>query len=466
MATTVKSAAPADRQTLLVVEDDQGLVRQLRWGFDGYELVTAGSREEAIAVLRRVEPAVVLQDLGLPPDPAGTSEGMATLGEIMSLRPQTKVIVMTGNGDKDSALRAIASGAWDFYSKPLDLDVLKVLVERAFRISALEAEHQRLIATKGNQPIAGIIANAEAMQAVCRKVEKVAPAEVSVLLLGESGTGKEVLARALHELSARRSKRFVAINCAAIPDQLLEAELFGYEKGAFTGAVKTTPGKVELADGGTLFLDEIGDMPPALQAKMLRFLQERVIERVGGRAEIPVDVRVVAATHQNLDALIADGRFRQDLYYRLAEVSLKVPALRERAACIPLLARHFLQKYGAGAKPPRRGFVPEAAAAMQAYPWPGNVRELENRVKTAAVMADGPLLTLDDLNLPAADEQPDFFNLREVRQRAERAAIREVLSLVGGNVSRASELLGISRPTLYDLLEKHGLHGGDAPAGV
>ena len=331
----------------------------------------------------------MLQDLGLPPDPAGTSEGMATLEQIIGLRPQTKVIVMTGNGDKESALRAIASGAWDFYSKPLDLDVLKVLVERAFRIAALEGEHTRILETRAAQPIAGIIANSESMLAVCRKVEKVAPAEVSVLLLGESGTGKEVLARALHELSARRKKRFVAINCAAIPDQLLEAELFGYERGAFTGAAKTTPGKVELADGGTLFLDEIGDMPPPLQAKMLRFLQERVIERVGGRAEIAVDVRVVAATHQDLAALIADGRFREDLYYRLAEVSLKVPSLRERASCIPLLARYFLQKYGANARPPRRGFMPEATAAMMAYPWPGNVRELENRVKTAAVMSDG-----------------------------------------------------------------------------
>ena len=466
MATTAKGVDMTDRPTLLVVEDDAGLVRQLRWGFDGYEVVTAGSREEAITALRRVEPAVVLQDLGLPPDPAGTTEGMATLAEIMSLKPSTKVIVMTGNGDKDSALRAISTGAWDFYSKPLDLDVLKVLVDRAFRIAALEAEHLKLLGTKGSQPIAGIIANSEVMQQVCRKVEKVAPAEVSVLLLGESGTGKEVLARALHDLSNRRQKRFVAINCAAIPDQLLEAELFGYEKGAFTGAVKTTPGKVELADGGTLFLDEIGDMPPALQAKMLRFLQERVIERVGGRAEIPVDVRVVAATHQHLDTLISDGRFRQDLYYRLAEVSLHVPALRERAGCIPLLARHFLQKYGATAKPPRRGFVPEAAAAMQAYPWPGNVRELENRVKTAAVMADGPLLSVEDLNLPAAEDQPEFFNLRDVRQRAERSAIRQVLSLCDGNVSRAAELLGISRPTLYDLIEKHGLQSGPTAGAV
>ena len=461
MASTENITENSGRPTLLVVEDDLGLVRQLRWGFDGYDVVTAGSREEAIAALRRSEAPVVLQDLGLPPDPAGTSEGMATLEEIMSIRPQTKVIVMTGNGDKDSALRAIGSGAWDFYSKPLDLDVLKLLVDRAFRIAALEAEHVRLLEASASQPIAGIIANSESMLAVCRKVEKIAPAEVSVLLLGESGTGKEVLARAVHDLSGRRKKRFVAINCAAIPDQLLESELFGYERGAFTGAAKTTPGKVELADGGTLFLDEIGDMPPPLQAKMLRFLQERVIERVGGRAEIPVDVRVVAATHQNLETLIGDGRFRQDLYYRLAEVSLKVPSLHDRPSCIPLLARHFLQKYGATSKPPRRGFMPEATAAMLAYPWPGNVRELENRVKTAAVMADGPFLSLEDLNLPAAEQQPDFFNLRDVRARAERAAIRQVMTLADGNVSRASELLGISRPTLYDLLEKHGLAVGE-----
>ncbi len=466
MATSDPVVENTGRPTLLVVEDDAGLLRQLRWGFDGYDVVTTGSRDEAIAALRRTEAPVVLQDLGLPPDPAGTTEGMATLQEIMSIRPQTKVIVMTGNGDKDSALRAIGSGAWDFYSKPLDLDVLKLLVDRAFKIAGLEAEHTRLLETRASQPIAGFIANSESMLAVCRKVEKIAPAEVSVLLLGESGTGKEVLARALHDLSPRRKKRFVAINCAAIPDQLLEAELFGYERGAFTGAAKTTPGKVELADGGTLFLDEIGDMPPPLQAKMLRFLQERVIERVGGRAEIPVDVRVVAATHQNLEVLIAEGRFRQDLYYRLAEVSLKVPALRERPSCVPLLARHFLHKYGATSKPPRRGFMPEATAAMLAYPWPGNVRELENRIKTAAVMADGPMLSLDDLNLPAAEEQPNFFNLREVRLRAERAAIRQVMTLAEGNVSRASELLGISRPTLYDLLQKHGLAAGDGAPPV
>jgi len=466
MASNENVVENTGRPTLLVVEDDAGLLRQLRWGFDGYDVVTTGTRDEAIAALRRTEAPVVLQDLGLPPDPAGTTEGMATLQEIMSIRPQTKVIVMTGNGDKDSALRAIGGGAWDFYSKPLDLDVLKLLVDRAFRIAALEGEHTRLLEARASQPIAGIIANSETMLAVCRKVEKIAPAEVSVLLLGESGTGKEVLARAVHDLSNRRKKRFVAINCAAIPDQLLEAELFGYERGAFTGAAKTTPGKVELADGGTLFLDEIGDMPPPLQAKMLRFLQERVIERVGGRAEIPVDVRVVAATHQNLEVLIAEGRFRQDLYYRLAEVSLKVPALRERPSCVPLLARFFLQKYGATSKPPRRGFMPEATAAMLAYPWPGNVRELENRIKTAAVMADGALLSLEDLNLPAAEEQPNFFNLREVRQRAERAAIRQVMTLSEGNVSRAAELLGISRPTLYDLLQKHGLAAGDAAPPV
>ncbi len=458
MAANEHDVSTTQRPTLLIVEDDAGLIRQLRWGFDAYEVITAGSREEAITALRRYEPAVVLQDLGLPPDPAGTAEGMATLQEIISLRPQTKIIVMTGNGEKDSALHAIASGAWDFYSKPLDLDVLKLLVDRAFRIAALEAENARLQEARGAQPIAGIIANSEIMLGVCRKLEKIAPAEVSVLLLGESGTGKEVLARAVHDLSARRKKKFVAINCAAIPDQLLEAELFGYERGAFTGAVKTTPGKVEIADGGTLFLDEIGDMPPPLQAKMLRFLQERVIERVGGRAEIAVDVRVVAATHQNLETLITEGRFRQDLYYRLAEVSLKVPALRERSSCIPLLGRFFLQKYGSLSKPARRGFVPEATASMLAYPWPGNVRELENRIKTACVMADGPLLSLEDLSLPAADEQPTLFNLRDVRQRAERAAIRQVMTLSQGNVSRASELLGVSRPTLYDLIEKYGLN--------
>jgi two-component system NtrC family response regulator len=454
-----------DKRTLLVVEDDLGLQRQIKWCFEGYEVVTADSREAAIAAVRRFEPHVVLQDLGLPPDPAGVSEGLASLREILALAPHTKVIVMTGNGDKDSAVSAIGLGAWDFYQKPVDADVLRLIVERAFHVAALESEHRRLRESRTGEPIDGIVAASDEMIALCRKIEKVAPADVSVLLLGESGTGKELLARALHNLSARRDKRFVAINCAAIPENLLESELFGYEKGAFTGAVKTTPGKVETADGGTLFLDEIGDMAHSLQAKLLRFLQERVVERVGGRQEIPVDVRVVCATNQDLETLIAQGRFRADLFYRISEVPLKVPALRERRSCIPVIAQHMLRRYSAQQKRPRLTFGLDALQALETYAWPGNVRELENRVKTAVIMSDGPLLTAQDLQLTVGTEPAVQFSLREVRSRAERAAVRQAMAVAEGNISRAADLLGVTRPTLYDLLDKLGLGGlADRPA--
>jgi two-component system, NtrC family, response regulator len=448
-----------DKRTLLVVEDDLGLQRQIKWCFEGYEVVTADSREAAIAAVRRFEPTVVLQDLGLPPDPAGVGEGLQSLREILTLAPFTKVIVMTGNGEKDSAVKAIGLGAWDFYQKPVDSEVLRLIVERAFHVAALEAEHRQLREGRGGEPIEGIVAASEEMITLCRKIEKVAPADVSVLLLGESGTGKELLARALHTLSPRRDKRFVAINCAAIPENLLESELFGYEKGAFTGAVKTTPGKVETADGGTLFLDEIGDMAQSLQAKLLRFLQERVVERVGGRQEIPVDVRVVCATNQDLESLIAQGRFRSDLFYRISEVALRVPALRERRACIPVIAQHMLRRYAAQQKRPRLSFGTDALQALEAYAWPGNVRELENRVKTAVIMSDGPLLTSLDLQLQPGGEPAVQFSLREVRSRAERAAVRQAMAVAEGNISKAADLLGVTRPTLYDLLDKLGLDG-------
>ena len=321
---------PEEKKKLLIVEDDTGLQKQLKWTFDDFEVLQATNRQEALAHLRRSEPAVVLQDLGLPPDAEGVTEGMATLKEILGLAPRTKVIVVTGNADRDNAVRAVGFGACDFYQKPLDTDVLRLIVDRAYHIHALEEQNRALQAGQASSPLQGIIATDAGMLRVCRMVEKVAPTGVSVLVLGESGTGKELIARAVHDLGERRKARFVAINCAAIPEQLLESELFGHEKGAFTGAIKTTPGKIEVADGGTLFLDEIGDMPLPLQAKLLRFLQARVIERVGGREEIAVDVRIVCATHQDLKALIASQRFREDLYYRLSEVTISLPPLRER----------------------------------------------------------------------------------------------------------------------------------------
>ena len=447
-----------DSRKLLIVEDDPGLMSQLKWCFEGYDVVTAEDRAGAIAELRRHEPRVVLQDLGLPPNPEGVDEGLATLQETLRLAPHTKVIVVTGHGDQQNALKSVALGAYDFYQKPVDTDTLQLLVDRAFNISELEGENRRLQSLASDSPLDGIIAASEGMLQVCRMIEKVAPTNVTTLLLGESGTGKELLARALHNLSPRLERRFVAINCAAIPENLLESELFGHEKGAFTGAVKQTPGKIELADGGTLFLDEICDMPLALQAKMLRFLQERVIERVGGREEIAVDVRVVCATNQNPIELISRNLFREDLYYRISEITIDIPPYRDREEGRLILARVLLNKYAKQQSRALNGFGEDADAAIEAYTWPGNVRELENKIKGAVIMADGKHVTAADLGLDGGEgQEAESLNLREVRHRAESKAIRVALMRNYGNISRTAEQLGVTRPTLYDLLNKYGL---------
>ena len=444
---------------LLIVEDDLGLQRQLRWAYDGYEVLVAKDRAEAIDALRAEEPAVVTLDLGLPPDPDGISEGFAALAEILSLKPDTKVIVASGHGARDSALKAIADGAWDFYSKPIDIDALGLIVERAFHVHELEAENRRLAAqASGRSVLGGIITAAPEMLKATRTIERVAAADVSVMLLGASGTGKELLARGLHDASPRRTGAFVAINCAAIPETLLESELFGHEKGAFTGAVKTTEGKIEQAHGGTLFLDEIGDVPLPLQVKLLRFLQERVIERIGGRRGIAVDTRIVCATHQDVDAMVAAGTFREDLYYRLAEIVVRIPSLAERPGDAGLLARHFLTKYAEAMNPQVTGFAPDARAAIDAWRWPGNVRELENRVKRAVIMAEGKNVTAGDLDLQGEGDD-SVINLKAAREAADRKAIRQALARTDGNISNTAKLLGISRPTLYDLLKSYGLHG-------
>lgn len=444
---------------LLIVEDDLGLQRQLRWAYDGYEVLVASDRASAIEVLRAEEPDVVTLDLGLPPDPDGVAEGFATLAEILALKPDTKVIVASGHGARDSALKAIADGAWDFYSKPIDIDALGLIVERAFHVHALEAENRRLAAqADGQSVLGGMITAAPEMLKVTRTIERVAGADVSVMLLGASGTGKELLARGLHDASPRRRGAFVAINCAAIPETLLESELFGHEKGAFTGAVKTTEGKIEQAQGGTLFLDEIGDVPLPLQVKLLRFLQERVIERIGGRKPIAVDTRIVCATHQDVDTMIAAGTFREDLYYRLAEIVVRIPSLAERPGDAGLLARHFLAKYAKAMNPQVTGLAPDARVAIDAWEWPGNVRELENRIKRAVIMADGKSITAGDLDLQGEGDD-SVINLKAAREAADRKAIRHALARADGNISNTAKLLGISRPTLYDLLKSYGLHG-------
>jgi two-component system, NtrC family, response regulator len=446
-----------DTQRLLIVEDDPELRAQLKWSFDGQEVHFAGNRNQALAALRQFEPQVVLQDLGLPPDAKGATEGFACLTQILELAPATKVIVVTGNHDSDRAVKAVAMGAYDFYEKPVDIDVLRLIVGRAFHIAFLEREVQRLRNRSAPESFEGLVVVDRGMQGVCRVIEKVAPANVSVLILGESGTGKELLARALHNLSGRGGKRFMAINCAAIPDQLLEAELFGHERGAFTGAVKTTAGKIEYADGGTLFLDEIGDMPLPLQAKLLRFLQNRVIERVGGRQEIPVDVRIVSATNQGLEALIREGKFRQDLYYRLGEVTLNVPPLRDRPGDILAIAQASLSRFAREQGKVKRGFTSEAIQMLTSHNWPGNVRELENKVKVACLLGDEATVSATDLGLASGNGLGLPLNLKEVRNRAEREAVTRAIAASGGNISRAAEFLGVSRPTLYDLLARHDL---------
>ena len=449
----------AQRPKLLVVEDDPGLQAQLKWAYEDFEVIVAGDRASAIAALRAEEPAVVTLDLGLPPDPDGVSEGFAVLDEIMAIKPDTKVIVASGHGARDSALQAIERGAYDFYQKPIDFDEIALIVRRAYQLHRIETENRQLATRVGsdNRVLGSMITAAPEMLRVARTIERVAGTNVSVMLLGASGTGKELLARGLHEASGRAGG-FVAINCAAIPENLLESELFGHEKGAFTGAIKTTEGKIEQAHGGTLFLDEVGDIPFALQVKLLRFLQERVIERIGGRKSIAVDTRIVCATHQNLETMIAQGRFREDLWYRLAEIVVKIPSLAERPGDAALLAKAFLARFAREMNPQVKGFAPDGLAAIDGWAWPGNVRELENRVKRAVIMADGKLVGAADLDLAtAAPEDAVPLNLKAAREVADRRVIRHALARSEGNISSTAKLLGISRPTLYDLLKQYDL---------
>lgn len=445
------------KKHLLVVEDDKGLQAQLRWAFDDYEVTISGDREEAINQMRRIEPGVVLLDLGLPPDPGGVTEGLATLKEVLSLAPETRIIVVTGDNDRANAVKAIALGAYDFYQKPADPEILSLLVGRAYHVYELERENTRLQYFEHNMPLRGVIASSPQMLKLCRTIEKVAPSDITTLLIGASGTGKERFAQALHELSPRAKNPLVAINCAAIPENLLESELFGYEKGAFTGASQQTPGKIEYADKGTLFLDEIGDLPMELQAKLLRFLQERVVERVGGRKEIPVDVRILCATHQNIESLIQQGRFREDLYYRISEITIKIPPLKDREGDAAILARAFMHRFAKEYGKTVRGFDTEGMRAIESYEWPGNVRELESRVKRAVIMADGVNITAEDLELDDSPSEPMPFNLKEIRTEAERRAISRAMNHCDDNISEAASLLGVTRPTLYNLLEKLGL---------
>ena len=446
-------------RSLLIVEDDIALQKQIKWSLDQFDSVTANDRESALVQLRRHSPAVVTMDLGLPPDADSVSEGFKLLEQILAVDSDTKVIVLTGQNDQANALRAIALGAYDFFAKPFEPEMLTLTIGRAFRLFELQRENRRLQALHQPDALSGLMTRDPEMLRICRTIEKVASSNATVMLLGESGTGKEVLARGLHQASPRRAGKFVAINCAAIPENLLESELFGYEKGAFTGAAKMTLGKIETANGGTLMLDEIGDLPFPLQAKLLRFIQERTIERIGGRQEIPVDVRIICATHQDLNALSKENRFREDLYYRLAEIVVNIPPLRARVGDPALLAHAFVRRFSQEQNRGSLLLADDAVRAIEAHPWPGNIRELENCIKWAVIMVDGNQISALDIGLknPALDDLENAFDLRTIRDAAEKNAIIAALGRVNGNVVRAAELLGVSRPTLYDLMHRLGL---------
>ncbi|QDL36600.1 PEP-CTERM-box response regulator transcription factor [Rhodoferax sediminis] len=446
-------------RSLLIVEDDLSLQKQIKWSLDRFESVTAHDRESALQQLRKSAPAVLTMDLGLPPDADSVSEGFRLLEQVMAFDPDIKVIVLTGQNDQANALRAVAMGAYDFLAKPFEPELLNLTVERAFKLFELQSENRRLQGMYQPDALSGLMTRDPEVLRICRTIEKVASSNATVMLLGESGTGKELLARGLHQSSPRRAEKFVAINCAAIPENLLESELFGYEKGAFTGASKTTLGKIEMAHGGTLMLDEIGDLPFSLQAKLLRFLQERTIERVGGRQEIPVDVRIVCATHQDLNALAKESRFREDLYYRLAEIVVKIPPLRARVGDAALLAHAFVRRFAQEQKRSAMTLREDAVRAIEQYSWPGNIRELENCIKRAVIMAEGSQISSEDIGLAdsVADEIDTSLDLRNIRDNADKQAIIAALGRVNGNMAKAAELLGVTRPTLYDLMYRLGL---------
>ena len=453
-----------ENRRLLIIEDDPGLQSQLKWCFDDEKILLCDNEKDALAHLRRSEPQVVTLDLGLPPDPGGSSVGFKILEQISSLAPRTKVIVITGREEKENAVKAVGGGAYDFYQKPIDADILKFVVNRAFRLYELEEKNRELEKSNTESPIAGLITSSPEMLTLCRTVERVANTDATALILGETGTGKELIARALHGFSERKDQNFSPINCAAIPENLLESELFGYEKGAFTGANTNKKGKIENANGGTLFLDEIGDMPMSLQAKMLRFLQERTIQPLGSHKDIPVDVRIVCATHRDLETMIAEGSFREDLYYRLSEIVLNLPALIERDGDALILARAFLNRFSQEQGRALKGFTEEAIQSIESYNWPGNIRELENKIKRASIMAEGNKISAQDLGIrPNKETEASLpLNLKNVREEAEKKTITRALIQTEYNMAKTAKLLGITRPTLYTLANKYKLN---APKG-
>jgi two-component system NtrC family response regulator len=446
------------RPLVLIVEDHEEIREQLRWGLEpAYAVLEAADRPTAVSLLKERRPTLVTLDLGLPPDETGHAEGFATLDDIISQDALAKVIVVTGNDDRAHALTAIRRGAYDYLHKPIDLDVLKIILQRAHYLAEVERENRGLQERVASQAFHEILGTSPPMQQVFKTIRRVAGSDIPVLVVGESGTGKELVARAIHEESARKRGPFVAINCGAIPDTLLESELFGHEKGAFTGAHVQRKGRVEMAQGGTLFLDEIGELSPPLQVKLLRFLQAQVIERVGGREEIAVDTRIVAATNLDLEAAMKDGRFRDDLFYRLNVVSIRMPPLRERGQDLRLLAKALLHRFAAQHGKRMVGFTAQALGALESYSWPGNIRELENRINRAVVMAEGSRILPEDLQLETNTGAPSGQTLRETRSVAERELLERILAKHNGNITKTAKELGVSRPTIHQLIAKYSL---------
>lgn len=449
---------PGSKQKLLIVEDDEDLQKQMKWALaQDYDILLADNRQSALEIVQNDHPSVVTLDLGLPPHPAGVEEGFATLSEIVAEYPQTKAVIITGRGEKEHALRAVGMGAYDFFYKPIEIEELKVVLRRAFHVSQLEREHRELQQRLSGDSFEGMLGTSDKMQDVFAMIRKVATSDAPVLIEGESGTGKELVAQAIHQRSTRNTGPFIVINCSAIPENLLESELFGHEKGAFTGAHVQRKGRFEMADGGTLFLDEIGELSLPLQVKLLRFLQERVIEHVGGRKSIEVDTRIIAATNRDLKEAMQDGSFREDLYFRLGVINIYLPPLREREGDLILLAKAFLRRYAEENNKKISGFTSAAIEAIEKFDWTGNVRELENRIKRAVIMAEGKRLTPKDLEMEAPKAQYNGMSLKEAREAMEKELIERALTRNKGNITKAAAELGVSRPTLYDLMQKAGI---------
>ena len=446
------------KQKLLIIDDDEDLRTQMKWALTGdYDIYLAEDRPSAIALINKEQPAVITLDLGLPPNPAGVEEGFAVLDHILDEYGHTKVIIITGRSEKEHALRAVGKGAYDYFYKPIELDELKVVLKRAFHVSQLEQEQRDLRQRLSGDTFEGMIGTSSKMQDVFSAIRKVSTTDAPVLIRGESGTGKELVARAIHRLSIRASRPFIPINCSAIPENLIESEFFGHEKGTFTGAHVQRKGRFEMAEGGTLFLDEIGDLPLTIQVKLLRFLQEKTIERVGGREQIEVDTRILAATNRDLEEAMRTSAFRDDLFYRISVINISLPPLRERSADIVLLAKTFLDRYAIESKKKIKGFSSQVIEALERYPWPGNVRELENRIKRAVIMSEGKKITLEDLEMQSVAGVKENILLKDAREHLEKELILKAIARNENNLTKAASDLGISRPTLYDLMQKLGI---------